>query len=369
MTNRYLALLCLLPSAALPACGAEANQSPAGGGGAAGLGTGGTTIPSGNGGASVGAGGSAAATGAVTGAGGVNVVGAGGMVPVGTGGAPIGAGGAVGAGGMPTTPGGDYEFKTGTFSVPPGGEVYKCQDFTNPFGKDVAVVQMDTALTQGSHHMFAFVMPNNQLTLKDSLVDCPSGGVEFHEYLTTTGSPQTTTAYPAGIGRVFAAGNGLRLNVHLINTDTAPKNAYITFKVKTVDPASLEQRVASIFLNQATVRVPTGMSTQTKSYAIPQEIWLMDTASHMHKRGIHFVAKAGTQTIYDGTEWAEPTPQTFNPPLHLPAQTSISWSCTYNNDSGGALSFGESASKNEMCILVGEFYNKGGAQITDQAIF
>ena len=34
---------------------------------------------------------------------------------------------------------------------------------------------------------------------------------------------------------------------------------------------------------------------------------------------------------------------------------------------GGALSFGESASKNEMCIMVGEFYNKGGVQITDQA--
>jgi hypothetical protein len=291
-----------------------------------------------------------------TGTGGVNMPppGTGGMIPVGTGGAP-------------TMPPGEYEFKTGSFSVPPGGEVYKCQDFTNPFGKDVAVVQMDTALTSGSHHMFAFVMPNNQLTLKGSLVDCPSGGVEFHEYLTTTGSPQTSTAYPAGIGRVFAAGNGLRLNVHLINSDVAPKDAYITFKVKTVDPASLQNRVGSIFLNNVAVRVPTGMSTQTKSYAIPQEIWLMDTASHMHKRGIHFVAKAGGQTIYDGTEWAEPTPQVFNPPLHLAAQTQISWSCTYNNDSGGALSFGESASKNEMCIMVGEFYNTTGTQISYQA--
>jgi hypothetical protein len=289
-------------------------------------------------------------------------VGAGGMAPAGTGGMPPGAGG------TPNTPGGmDYEFKTGSFSVAPGGEVYKCQDFTNPFGKDTAVVQMDTALTQGSHHMFAFVMPNNQLTLKGSLADCPSGGVEFHEYLTTTGSPQTTTQYPAGIGRIFAAGNGLRLNVHLINTGGAPKDASITFKVRVVDPASLDQRVASIFLNQVGLRVPAGMSTQSKTYAIPQEIWLMDTASHMHKRGIHFVATAGAQNIYDGTEWAEPTPKTFDPPLHLASGTQITWSCTYNNDSGGALSFGESASKNEMCILVGEFYNKGGAQITDQA--
>src|SRR5205814_3666486 len=124
-------------------------------------------------------------------------IGAGGTPQPGSGGAPAGgapAGGSAGTGGSPMVSGTEYTFKTGTFSVPPGGEVYKCQDFTNPFNKDIGIVQMQTALTPGSHHMFAFVMPNGQLSLMGSLQDCPNGGVELHGYLPTTGSPTTTTS-------------------------------------------------------------------------------------------------------------------------------------------------------------------------------
>jgi hypothetical protein len=292
--------------------------------------------------------------------------GAGGTPQPGSGGAP--AGGAPGTGGAPMVNGTEYTFQTGMFSVPPGGEVYKCQDFTNPFNKDVGIVQMQTALTPGSHHMFAFVMPNGQLSLMGSLLDCPSGGVEFHDYLTTTGSPMTTVNYPADVARVLSASNGLRLNVHLINTDIAAKNASITFKVVYADPTTFKQKAASIFLNQVGLSVPAGMSTQSKTYSLAQDIWLLGDASHMHKRGVHFVAKASSgQTLYDGTDWAEPKPQSFAPALHLTSGTKITWSCTYNNDTGKALMFGESASANEMCIMVGEFYNPTGTQISYQA--
>jgi hypothetical protein len=90
----------------------------------------------------------------------------------------------------------------------------------------------------------------------------------------------------------------------------------------------------------------------------------------MHKQGIHFVATTSTgQTLYDGTEWAEPTPKSFNPPLHLASGTRITWACTYNNTTGKTLTFGESAGTNEMCIFPGEFYNSTGQQISYQAIF
>jgi hypothetical protein len=264
----------------------------------------------------------------------------------------------------------DYTFTTGHFSVPPGGEVYKCQDFTNPFGKDIGIVQEVTTLAPGSHHMFAFVMPNNQLTLQGSLADCPSGGVEFHEYLTTSGSPLATTSYPPSTGRIFSASNGVRLNVHLINADSAPKDAFVAYKVTYVDPTTLTNKVASIFLNQVGVRVPPGTSTQSKTYTLTQDINLLDDASHMHKRGVHFVASTDTgQMLYDGTDWQEPKLKSFDPPLHLAAGTKITWSCTYNNDSGRTLSFGESAANNEMCIFPGEFYNATGQQISYQSLF
>jgi hypothetical protein len=179
-----------------------------------------------------------------------------------------------------------------------------------------------------------------------------------------------TTTYPPNTGRVFNASNGLRLNVHFINSGADAKDAYIVYKVTYVDPAGLTNKVASIFLNQVALRVPPGTSTQSKTYTLSQDIDLMDDASHMHMRGVHFVATTdGGQMLYDGTDWQEPKPKFFDPPLHLAAGTKITWACTYNNDTGQTLGFGESAATNEMCIFPGEFYNATGQQISYQALF
>ncbi len=38
-------------------------------------------------------------------------------------------------------------------------------------------------------------------------------------------------------------------------------------------------------------------------------------------------------------------------------ESSITWTCTYNNETGGTLTFGDSAEKNEMCIFLARFYS------------
>jgi hypothetical protein len=347
----------LLPLSLLPACGGGDDMGDVDTGDTGGVAAGGQT--SGNGGGSSATGGTQSSAGGTTAA---------------TGGSTASTGGVVGAGGGPDTGGGDfpagttdYTFKTGTFSVDPSKEVFKCQDFANPFGKDIGVIEMNTDLTVGSHHMFAFVIPNNQVTLTSGLADCPGGGVEFHDYLTTSGSPHQTVNYPAGIGRMFTAGNGLRLMVHLINTSDEPKDAFVTFKVGYVNPATLQQRAASIFLNDIGVKVPPGQSTTTKSYTLTQDINMMGAGSHMHKQGVHFVATTSTGiTLYDGTDWQEPPPKTFDPAIPLKAGTKITWACTYSNPTKDTFSFGESALTSEMCIFPGEFYNTSGTQISVQ---
>ncbi|HEX4341434.1 MAG TPA: hypothetical protein VH062_36245 [Polyangiaceae bacterium] len=364
-TRTVVSLFCLLQPVTLVACGgaddlapadpgAKSSSSSAGksGSDSAASGKGGSDATSDEtGGASAGSGGSSSTAPATTGAGTPDTVG-------------------TVTGAAPSASGTEYTFATGHFSVSPGAEVYKCQDFTNPFGKDIGIVQEVTSLTAGSHHMFAFVLPNGQLTLKDNLVDCPGGGVEFHDYLTTSGTPVATTTYPPSTGRIFSQSNGLRLMVHFINTGTDSKDAFVNYKVVYVEPSGLTNKVASIFLDQVGLSVPPGMSTASKTYSLTQDINLMGDASHMHSRGVHFVASTDSgQTLYDGTEWQEPQPKSFDPPLALKSGTKITWACTYNNTTGQTLTFGESASSNEMCIFPGEFYNSTGQQISYQALF
>src|SRR4051794_10618036 len=44
-----------------------------------------------------------------------------------------------------------------TFTVPPGAEVYYCQNFANPFGGvDTDVSAFESHMTSGSHHLLLF---------------------------------------------------------------------------------------------------------------------------------------------------------------------------------------------------------------------
>jgi len=58
--------------------------------------------------------------------------------------------------------------------------------------------------------------------------------------------------------------------------------------------------------------------------------------------------------LYQTTNWDDPPLEAKS--IDLAAGDQIQWSCTYNNDTGGILTFGESAATNEMCIFTGQYY-------------
>jgi hypothetical protein len=78
----------------------------------------------------------------------------------------------------------------------------------------------------------------------------------------------------------------------------------------------------------------------------------------MHSRGVHFVAKTSTGTmLIDDTNWDEPPPHVYDPPVMMNPGDSLNWACSYDNATGKTLTFGNSASANEMCIFVGRYYS------------
>lgn len=245
--------------------------------------------------------------------------------------------------------------------VTPGSEVYKCQDFANPFGKDVAITQTFSQMTPGSHHFFAFVMGKDEVTL-DHFTDCPQGGLEYHDFIHMAQVPAQLFPYPTGVGRYYPSSKGFRLNVHVINTTQEPIDAFVSFKMTYVDPSLIQQRAATMFLNDIGLSVPPGKSTTQASYKVPYDIFLMGAGGHMHRRGVHFAAQTSDGTmLYETTDWAEPTPRQFDPPLAIKGGTVIKWSCDYQNDTDQTFAFGESAAINEMCIFPGTFYGGDGS--------
>jgi hypothetical protein len=261
------------------------------------------------------------------------------------------------------------------FDVPPGGEVYLCQNFKNPFGSDVDIVQSQSQMTPGSHHLFVF-KPGASADAGFEGSVAPCSGLEFHDLVYGSQTSTSVTTYPAGVGQFVAGTQTLRLQAHYLNTgtDTIHAKVLVAFDVA-LEPVLAH--AAWLLLNNNWVSVPPGASSASTSLSILPEagdIKLLTVQSHMHRHGVHFAASLADGTpIYETDQWSEPQPKSFDPPgFAIAAGSTIDFTCDYQNDTGSTLTFGESASDNEMCLFGGLYYpapnGKGIAGFTSAGV-
>jgi hypothetical protein len=244
-----------------------------------------------------------------------------------------------------------------TFNVPAGGEVFYCQTFANPWGKQVDIKTYALDMGTGSHHMFAFY---DSGATDGALAPCPNGGLTFGAFTFSAQSPKLTVTYPESVGATLPSGTGFQMMVHYLNTTANEITSAVNLTMYVAKPAAVTQHAGTIFLNQATMSVSSNCTSgceSTASYTLPQDVNILSAASHMHKYATNFVSTTSTGiTLFETTQWAEPAPKTYSPALHLASGTTITWTCTDVNMTGQELTFGESAKTNVMCISTSIFY-------------
>lgn len=248
----------------------------------------------------------------------------------------------------------------GSFVVPAGKEIFMCQDFDNPFGgADVAIGTSASDMTPGSHHLHVFYGEDSPASRTVSVCQNP---FEFRSLLHVAGQPHLVTQYPAGMAAKLKGSVGLRLQAHYLNTTSSDFTANVVVRLTKVDPATITKWIAQLYFNRTVLSVPPGNDQQvTTTCTVPSTygpISLISGGSHMHSRGVHFVAttSAGAKLV-DTTQWDEPPIESYAPEVALNPGDSITWTCTYNNQTGSTLTFGDSAEKNEMCIYLARFYS------------
>jgi hypothetical protein len=243
-----------------------------------------------------------------------------------------------------------------SFPVGPGEELYKCQDFANPFrDQPVDVVRYDLAMSAGSHHMLLFYSSGAS---DGPVIDCPQGGLQIGPYTFGAQSQKDSAQYPDGVGAAIPSRMGFTMNAHYVNTGTSPLQADVKVTMYVGAPGKVTQHAGVLQFILTSLSVPaTGQPFDVSgSCPLSQDMNLIWASSHMHRRATHFIATAGNMTLFETTSWSDPPSQQFTPSLALANGTSIDWSCTYVNDSGGPLTFGESALTNAMCNFGAAFY-------------
>ena len=239
-----------------------------------------------------------------------------------------------------------------SFTVPPGKEAYKCQNFTNPFGGRVDVDRFEAHMPVGSHHMIVFFVDG---VTDGPLEDC--SGSEFHPNVFGAQTPDGIIDLPPGIGVTIPETTGLRYQLHFVNTGEQDAVATVTTKFHVAAPGAITQHAGQLLFSNESITIPPGVPTQvTKTCSVPQDLSLLGVSAHMHQHAVDFTATSGGTLLYETKSWSEPAPARFNPPFRLPANQGITFTCSYVNDTSQTVTFGESALTDEMCILGGIYY-------------
>ena len=263
-----------------------------------------------------------------------------------------GSSGVSGSGSGGTTPIPDEAMiEMGPFEVAPGVDTYRCQNFSNPFGGEVEIAEFETHMTEGSHHLILNYMQGSSTPAPE-----PCGGLEAPSGPFATQARDDKLTYPAGVAAPLAANQGLRINSHYFNTTTRPFDARIAVILRRAPEGSVRAEARSTVSIVFGINVPPHQSgSASGQITLGQNAQLISVLPHMHWHGTRFVVQAGNQQIFETDNWETP-PHQFNPPFPLTANQALDFSCEYYNNENVALTFGESAATNEMCVLVAQYY-------------
>jgi hypothetical protein len=268
-----------------------------------------------------------------------------------------GAGGTTGGGGSAGTGGsapmGDVvTLKMDEFPVAKGEEVYKCQNFANPFGGQGDIQEFASHMSAGSHHMLLFYEAD---ATDGPLEDC--SGLEFQATPYGSQQPDDSLTFPPGVAASFPSNYGIRLQAHYLNTTADAITAKVEVDFTMAEPGTVQQYAGVLFMVQTDIHVPPHETqTVTRDCSVPFDMNVIKASSHMHQHGINFTSTVANQPFFDTTAWSDPVPELFSPAKPLTNGDPIHFACTFENAGDTTLTFGESAQTNEMCILTASFY-------------
>ncbi len=257
-------------------------------------------------------------------------------------------------------PNGDKTYALAPFTLPPGDEQINCY-YVPADGIERYVSKFTVDMNAGSHHLVVFrineqtngPMPASGPTVC-SQVEIPAG---LDGMLPGSQQLHSETPLPDGVAMKIEAYHGLYFQSHYINATQSTITTNVTYQLNTVDASTVTQTAGMIFYNNLALNIPVGTSTSTDMQKIPQDLSLLSATGHMHMHGTEFVATVNGTQIYETMNWDEPNGALFAAPgMALTKGTPITWACSYDNTTSGPLVFGNSASKNEMCIFAGIYY-------------
>jgi hypothetical protein len=245
---------------------------------------------------------------------------------------------------------------SGDWEIPAGDEGYRCVRKT--LSEDTYITGFKSIGPLGTHHT---VLTAGAPTGPDGISNCNAlennssmifgsgvGDIEYH--------------FPAGVGVKIPAGQQLLLNLHLFNIADAPLTGTSGSEAIMVAASAIENEAESLLMGRTFgLTIPTGESTQNGSCTFDQDHTLLTVGPHMHQLGTHMrvdaIRAAGDIMVHDAAYDFQDQKLYVLEPISVKTGDKITVACSYTNDTGGTVSFGDS-SEEEMCFAIMYLYPK-----------
>ena len=263
-----------------------------------------------------------------------------------------------------------YTVTWGPVTVMPGVENTQCvvKKLGNPTAFHAGTIH--NLLNVGSHHLIVY-KTNDTVEQTTPFACQPFTDLAHPEKgtpLMISQKKDDTLSLPAGVALALNADQFVRLELHYINTSTAPLDVSASSTFVTIPDAEVQNEAGFLFLGDIDISIPPQSMATVGPIFAPEPTAVAGSkyfgiTGHEHQWGTDVTVATttgptGTDTpIYNvpGWTWNEPKTVYLDPPVTVPAGGGFRYTCTWNNLSASTVGFGESAN-NEMCFFWAYYY-------------
>ncbi len=238
-----------------------------------------------------------------------------------------------------------------SWSLDPDDQLYRCVRMQTT--QDYWIDGFQASSPVGTHHEVLTIDTNDTAT---GDYDCdPGAGTLNGQMVFAAGIDTDALMFPTGIAVHIPAGTWLNLNLHLFDVSDSSETGTSGVEIHTVDSSTVVHEADMTFSGTFNISVPPDDQPHTASggCTAPTDWHLFALWPHMHQIGTHQsfqVTHDGTPTMLLDTDYSFTEQKNY--PMDgtvISAGDTILTTCTYVNDTGATINFGDS-STDEMCF-------------------
>jgi hypothetical protein len=270
-------------------------------------------------------------------------------------------------------PGPGFQIVSPTVDVNPGIDITYCYYFRTPNTSDLNIKKWASHMTDGSHDLIVYLTPTDLATPgSTSTTKCGLAGDgpgPVWTYSAQTADYEAPLPADDGngvpVGQPIKAGQSGFLQMHMVNTTNAIVQERVEVDAYAYDDGVQVTPAAPFFTLSTKINLapaaptPTmGMVKNDCDVASDAKFFLMTT--YTHKQGVHTFVKDGATVAFES--WDHPGAQQWSTsPFFSFTSGVLSYQCEYVNPNTYQIGFGDSVTREEMCMAMGYYFPATGA--------